>query len=50
MTLDLSHLAGSAKEQAFQDSKERIRLAQTARWVGFVRAQLAVDDLERRYQ
>ena len=49
MTLDLSHLAGPAKEQAFQDAKARIRLAQTARWVGFARAQLAVDELERRY-
>ena len=40
MTLDLSHLATGAKEQAFQDSKARIRLVQMARWVGFSRAQL----------
>ena len=49
MTLDLSHLAGPAKEQAFQDSKARIHLVQKARWVGFSRAQMAVDELERRY-
>ena len=50
MTLDLSHLASAAKEQAFQDAKARIHLVQTARWVGFSRAQMAVDELERRYQ
>ena len=50
MTLDLSHLASAAKEQAFQDAKTRIHLVQTARWVGFSRAQMAVDELERRYQ
>jgi hypothetical protein len=49
MTLDLAHLAGPAKEQAFQDAKARIHLVQTARWVGFSRAQMAVDELERRY-
>jgi hypothetical protein len=49
MTLDLSHLARPAKEQAFLDTKSRIKLVQTARWVGFERAQLAVDELERRY-
>jgi len=27
MTLDLSHLVGPAKEQAFQDAKARIHLA-----------------------
>lgn len=31
MTLDLSHLTGSAKEQAFHDSEARIQLVQTAR-------------------
>jgi len=50
MTLDLSHLASAAKEQAFQDAKARIHLVRTARWVGFSRAQMAVDELERRYQ
>jgi hypothetical protein len=50
MTLDLSHLASAVKEQAFQDAKVRIHLAQTARWVGLSRAQMAVDELERRYQ
>ena len=38
MTLDLSHLARPAKEQAFLDTKSRIKLVQTARWVGFERA------------
>ena len=49
MTLDLSHLAGTAREQVFQDAKARIRIVRTARWVGFSRAQLAVEELERRY-
>ena len=49
MSLDLTHLARPAKEQAFLDTKSRIKLVQTARWVGFERAQLAVDELERRY-
>src|SRR5450755_2757067 len=49
MTLELSHLAGPAREQAFQDANARIRLVQTARWVGFSRAQMAVEELERRY-
>jgi hypothetical protein len=49
VTLDLSHLSGPAREQAFQDAKARIRLVQTARWVGFSRAQSVVEELERRY-
>jgi len=49
MTLDLSHLAGTAREQVFQDAKARIRIVRTARRVGFSRAQLAVEELERRY-
>ena len=49
MTLDLSHLATAAKEQIFQDAKARIQIVQTARWVGFSRAQVAVEELERRY-
>jgi hypothetical protein len=47
--LDLSHLASVTREQAFLDAKSRIKLVQTARWVGFDRAQLAVEELERRY-
>jgi hypothetical protein len=39
----------ATREQAFLDAKSRIKLVQTARWVGFNRAQLAVDELERRY-
>jgi len=42
MTLDLSHLVGPAKEQAFQDAKARIHLVQTARWVGFSRALMSL--------
>ena len=49
MTLDLSHLSGLAKQQAFEDTKARIRHVQTARWIGFARAQLAVEELERRF-
>jgi len=47
--LDLSHLSSATREQALLDAKSRIKLVQTARWVGFDRAQLAVDELERRY-
>jgi hypothetical protein len=49
MTLDLSHLSTAAKQQAFQDSATRIHLVQSARWVGFARAQLALEELERRF-
>ena len=49
MTLDLSHLTAPAREQAFQDAKARIRLVQTARWVGYPRAGVAVEELERRF-
>jgi Bacterial TniB protein len=49
MTLDLSHLTAPTRELAFQDAKARIRLVQTARWVGYPRAGVAVDELERRF-
>src|SRR5260370_25092494 len=49
MTLDLSHLTALTREQAFHDAKTRIRLVQTARWVGFPRAGIAVEELERRF-
>ncbi len=49
MTLDLSHLTGPTRELAFQDTKARIRLVQTARWVAYPRAGVAVDELERRF-
>ena len=42
MTLDLSHLSSLTKSQASEDAQARIRHAQTARWIGFARAQLAV--------
>jgi hypothetical protein len=50
MTLDLSHLAASIKEEAFHDAPTRIRFVQTARWVEFARGRLALEELERRYQ
>lgn len=50
MTLDFSHLAAAAKEQALQDAATRTRLVQVARWVGHARAQLALEELERRFQ
>ena len=49
MTLDLSHLSAPTRELAFQDAKARIRLVQTARWVAFPRAGIAVEELERRF-
>jgi hypothetical protein len=49
MTLDLSHLTAPTREQAFHYAKNRIRLVQTARWVGFPRAGIAVEELERRF-
>jgi hypothetical protein len=45
MTLDLSHLTAPTRELAFQDTKARIRLVQTARWVAYPRAGVAVDEL-----
>src|ERR1700722_11965738 len=49
MTLDLSHLTAPTRELAFQDTKARIRLVQTARWVAYPRAGVAVGELERRF-
>jgi len=49
MTLDLSHLSAPTRELAFQDAKARIQLVQTARWVAFPRAGIAVEELERRF-
>jgi replication-associated recombination protein RarA len=49
MTLDLSHLSAPTRELAFQDAKARIQLVQTARWVAFPRAGVAVEELERRF-
>jgi Bacterial TniB protein len=49
MTLDLSHLTAPTRELAFQDAKARVRLVQTARWVGYPRAGVAVEELERRF-
>jgi hypothetical protein len=48
MTLDLSHLAASVKEEAFHDTPSRIRFVQTARWVEFARGRIALEELERR--
>jgi replication-associated recombination protein RarA len=49
MTLDLSHLSTPTRELAFQDAKARIKLLQTARWVAFPRAGIAVEELQRRF-
>jgi hypothetical protein len=49
MTLDLSHLSAPTRELAFQDAKARIQSVQTARWVAFPRAGIAVEELERRF-
>ena len=49
MTLDLSHLTAPTRALAFQDAKTRIQLVQTARWVAFPRAGIAVEELERRF-
>jgi putative ribosome biogenesis GTPase RsgA len=45
----LSHLTAPTRELAFQDAKARIRLVQTARWVGYPRAGVAVEELKRRF-
>ena len=49
MTLDLSHLTAPTRELASHDAKTRIQLVQTARWVAFPRAGIAVEELERRF-
>jgi replication-associated recombination protein RarA len=49
MTLDLSHLSAATRELSFHDAKARILLVQTARWVAFPRAGIAVEELERRF-
>ena|ERR1019366_4313329 len=49
MTLDLSHLTTATRELAFHDAKTRILLVQTARWVAYPRAGIAVEELERRF-
>src|ERR1700676_667201 len=49
MTLDLSHLTTATRELACNDAKARILSVQTARWVAFPRAGVAVEELERRF-
>src|SRR5450755_2777943 len=49
MTLDLSHLTTATRELACNDAKARITSVQTARWVAFPRAGVAVEELERRF-
>src|SRR5450631_4440431 len=49
MTLDLSHLTAATRELAFHDAKARILLVQTARWVAYPSAGVAVEELERRF-
>jgi hypothetical protein len=47
--LSYHNLTAPTLELAFQDAKARIRLVQTARWVGYPRAGVAVEELERRF-
>jgi putative ribosome biogenesis GTPase RsgA len=49
MTLDLSHLTVATRELACSDAKARILSVQTARWVTYPRAGIAVEELERRF-
>ena len=49
MTLDLSHLTAATRELACNDAKSRILSVQTARWVAYPRAGIAVEELERRF-
>jgi replication-associated recombination protein RarA len=49
MTLDLSHLTAATRELACDDAKTRILSVQTARWVAYPRAGIAVEELERRF-
>ena len=49
MTLDLSHLTAATRELACNDAKARILSVQTARWVAYPRAGIAVEELERRF-
>src|SRR6202030_2861124 len=49
MTLDLSHLTAATRDLAFHDAKARILSVQTARWVAYPRAGIAVEELERRF-
>ncbi|MGO9932759.1 MAG: TniB family NTP-binding protein [Steroidobacteraceae bacterium] len=49
MTLDLSHLTTATRELAFHDAKARVLMVQTARWVAYPRAGIAVEELERRF-
>jgi Bacterial TniB protein len=50
MTLDLSHLVGSARQQAFESTSTRVRLVQEARWISHVRAQQVLEELQWRYE
>src|ERR1039457_6488000 len=47
MTLDLEHLAKSAREHAFLASDERIRHVHTARWISYPRGEVILDHLQR---
>lgn len=47
MTLDLEHLAKSAREQAFLASDERIRHVHTARWISYPRGEVILNHLQR---
>ena len=49
MTLGLSHLTAATRELACKDAKSRIFSVQTARWVAYPRAGIAVEELERGF-
>jgi hypothetical protein len=46
MTLDLSHLPVAVRERAFDSNQDRIRQVKTANWVGYNRANRALERLE----
>jgi predicted ATPase with chaperone activity len=46
MTLDLSHLPTSLRERAFDSNQDRIRQVKVANWVGYMRANRALERLD----
>jgi len=46
MTLDLSHLPIAVRERAFDSNQDRIRQVKVANWVGYTRANRALERLD----
>jgi hypothetical protein len=46
MTLDLSHLSTAVRERAFDSNQDRIRQVKVANWVGYARANRALERLD----